>query len=194
MKYLYKYTSKGPDRACLQKIHDEVSDYFDSRYVGAPEAAWRLMGFELHGQSHAVERLPVHLPLHQSVQFTPGQEQASVNRAIVTPTKLEAWLSLNASAPSLEPDVADLICNLRYPEIPSHFTWDSKHHRWLPRKQRPRNGTVVGRISHVKPGFGELFYLRILLLRVTGEGAVSWGSLRSSTPIRRQTRISEQSA
>eukprot|EP00959_Pyramimonas_sp_CCMP1952_P100794 2108639-Pyramimonas_sp.AAC.1 len=58
VKYLHKYTNKGPDRACLQKVHDEVSDYVDSRYVGAPEAAWRLMGFELHGQSHAVERLP----------------------------------------------------------------------------------------------------------------------------------------
>ena len=49
VKYLYKYTYKGPDRACLEHAHDEVADYLDSRYVGAPEAAWRLLEFELHG-------------------------------------------------------------------------------------------------------------------------------------------------
>ena len=52
VKYLYKYTYKGPDRACFEKCHDEVSEFLDTRYVGAPEAAWRLLEYELHGRSH----------------------------------------------------------------------------------------------------------------------------------------------
>ena len=50
VKYLYKYTYKGPDRACLEHTHNEISDFLDSRYVGAPEAAWRLLEYELHGR------------------------------------------------------------------------------------------------------------------------------------------------
>ena len=40
VKYLYKYTYKGPDKACLQRSVDEVAQFLDSRYCGAPEAAW----------------------------------------------------------------------------------------------------------------------------------------------------------
>ena len=72
VKYLYKYTYKGPDRACLEYVVDEVSDFLDARYVGAPEAVWRIFEYSLQGRSHAVERLPVHLPLHQRVLFQHG--------------------------------------------------------------------------------------------------------------------------
>ena len=43
VKYLYKYTYEGPDRTCLERAVDEVADFLDSRYVGALEAAWRLL-------------------------------------------------------------------------------------------------------------------------------------------------------
>ena len=42
----------------------------DSRYIGATEAAWRLLQFPLHGKSHQVDRRPVHLPLEQHLLFT----------------------------------------------------------------------------------------------------------------------------
>ena len=80
VKYLYKYTYKGPDRACIEIGWDEVKDFQDARYVGAPEAAWRLLGYPLHGKSHVVERLPVHLPLQQHVVFREGQEQTAAER------------------------------------------------------------------------------------------------------------------
>lgn len=72
VKYLYKYTYKGPDRACLDRSVDEVSQFLDSRYCGAPEAAWRLFGFPLQGRSHHVERLPIRLPLEKTVTFRSG--------------------------------------------------------------------------------------------------------------------------
>ena len=60
IKYLRNYTHKGPDRACVGRIVDEVADVLDTRYCGASEAAWRIFQLPLHGRSHAVERLLVH--------------------------------------------------------------------------------------------------------------------------------------
>ena len=74
VKYLYKYTYKGPDRAALELSRDEISRFLDSRWVGPPEAIWRIFRSELHGKSHQVVRLPVHLPLQQMLCFVPGQE------------------------------------------------------------------------------------------------------------------------
>ena len=62
VKYLYKYIHKGHDRAAIEVlVRDEVQDFLDARYVGPPEACWRLLSFDMHGKSHVVERLPVHL-------------------------------------------------------------------------------------------------------------------------------------
>ena len=60
VKYLYKYTYKGPDRANME-IVNEVTDFLDARYATAPEACWRLFEYPTHARSHVVERLPVHL-------------------------------------------------------------------------------------------------------------------------------------
>src|SRR5580698_11665850 len=67
VKYLFKYVYKGHDCANV-KIqehktleHDEVTTFMDSRYVSPPEAAWRLLGFSMHEQSHTIVRLQVHL-------------------------------------------------------------------------------------------------------------------------------------
>ena len=69
VKYLYKYVYKGHDKAAVDITHDEIKKFLDARYVGAPEACWRLFGFGLHGQSHVVERLPVHLENDQEIIF-----------------------------------------------------------------------------------------------------------------------------
>ena len=61
VKYLYKYTYKGHDRATLEFQRNEVQPYLDARYVGPPEGAWRLFAFPMHEKSHNVERLAVHL-------------------------------------------------------------------------------------------------------------------------------------
>lgn len=40
---------------------DEIADYWDGRYLSAPEATWRILGFHLTKKDPAVTALPVHL-------------------------------------------------------------------------------------------------------------------------------------
>jgi hypothetical protein len=58
VKYLFKYIYKGHDRASVavrengkKDAHgnvDEITDYKEARWVGSPEAMWRIYGFDLH--------------------------------------------------------------------------------------------------------------------------------------------------
>ena len=147
VKYLYKYTYKGPDRSCLERSIDEVSQYLDSRYCGAPEAAWRVFGFPLHGRSHHVERLPVHLPLRKNVLFQHGFESEAANKALARDSKLEAWFKLNASAENCSDAIAALIKSLRYPEVPKYFTWHAKTCSWKPREKISKEFLFVSKHS-----------------------------------------------
>ncbi|XP_069588366.1 uncharacterized protein, partial [Ranitomeya imitator] len=66
VKYLFKYVYKGHDKAnleiCQTNIqHDETHQFMDSRYVSAPEAAWRIFSYPMHKQSHSIIHLAVHL-------------------------------------------------------------------------------------------------------------------------------------
>ncbi|XP_053101906.1 uncharacterized protein LOC128323208 [Hemicordylus capensis] len=96
VKYLFKYVYKGHDcaKVVLQEQdtlnHDEIKTYMDSRYVSAPEAAWRLNGFEMHYKSHTVHRLAVHLPNEQAVIFNPEDIGAATERATSRETHLPA--------------------------------------------------------------------------------------------------------
>ncbi|KMQ86042.1 hypothetical protein RF55_15093 [Lasius niger] len=71
VKYLYKYIHKGFDCAAIEVqardgtrliTIDEVNSFLDARYISAPEAMWRLNGYDLFMKSHTVTRLTVHLP------------------------------------------------------------------------------------------------------------------------------------
>ena len=49
-KYLYKYVTKGPDRAMVstevgQQTRDEIREYEDMRSIGSSEACWKLFAF-----------------------------------------------------------------------------------------------------------------------------------------------------
>ena len=107
------------------------------------------MGFPMHGRSHKVERLPVHLPLEQAVQFQNGEERTAANAALTRRTKLEAWIALNAEASS-NPNLPDrdLILDMRYPRVPQQFIWDSKHTQWVKRKRQAKHCDVIGRMSY----------------------------------------------
>lgn len=75
LKYLFKYCLKGHDQATRlirkkkgnngepqkRKSGDEIKHYLDGRYVCASEAAWRILGFDIHYRYPSVERLPVHV-------------------------------------------------------------------------------------------------------------------------------------
>ena len=51
-KYLYKYVTKGPDRAMVstevgQPTQDEITEYEDMRSVGSSEVSWKLFAFPI---------------------------------------------------------------------------------------------------------------------------------------------------
>ena len=169
VKYLFKYVYKGHDCINLQLSesniysHDEVRMYLDARYVSAPEAFWRLSEYAMHGKSHVVHRLPVHLPNMQNVYFQSGREEEALAR---DSTKLTAWFALNRS---------DVSANkYLYTEIPSHYTFVNKEKIWKPRK---RGGeSVISRMYSVSPNDRERFAFRCLLLHK--KGARSFESTR----------------
>ena len=46
---------------------DVTKQYLDTRYVGASEACWIILEKRMHGRSHSIMRLPVHLPGEQNI-------------------------------------------------------------------------------------------------------------------------------
>ena len=153
-KYITKYTHKGPDRATME-IHrrDEVSQFRDSRYISAAEAARRLLEFPIHHQEPNVVRLQLHLPGQHFVVFDPSEHAQSVlQRAQSEVFMLTGFFSANHTL-SNAPRYA-------YQEFPQHFVWKTKEKVWAPRK----TGRAIGRIYFVHPAAGERFYLRILTL------------------------------
>ena len=121
VKYLYKYTYKGHDRATLEFQKDEVKQFLDARYVGPPEAAWRLFAFPMHDKSHNVERLAVHLKGGETITFQTGQEREAV--AVGARTTLTDWFDFNAAeTDGHEPQAR----SLHYAQIPEHFVWKKK--------------------------------------------------------------------
>jgi hypothetical protein len=89
IKYLFKYVTKGSDRA---KIYfeltanttnaspgpqiappNEIREYIDARYLSTCEALWRIFEFDIHFRVPSVERLAVHLPKKTSCSTSLGQ-------------------------------------------------------------------------------------------------------------------------
>ena len=90
VKYLCKYTYKGHDCAALEVELDEIKRYVDARYVGPPEACWRLLEFDMHGKSHTIDRLAVHLRDDYLSFFQRGCEREALQKAEVAKTMLTA--------------------------------------------------------------------------------------------------------
>ena len=171
VKYLYKYIYKGHDCANIEinerLDHDEISTFLDTRYVSAPEAVWRLSSFKMHAQSHAVIRLPVHLPDNQMVYFRENDVENAVDRAAQKDSQLTAWFKLN------QDNV--LARQYLYPDFPYHFVFNKRNGKWNTRQCG--GNKIISRMYAVSPGDGERFYLRLLLLHV--RGATSFLALRT---------------
>lgn len=124
---IYKYIHKGFDCAAIEvqardgtrfiRI-DEVNSFLDARYVSAPEAIWRLNGYDLFIKSHTIIRLAVHFPDRQMVYFRAGNEEQATQRELTRDTTLTAWFKLNQSDENA--------MNLLYTDIPSHYVYEKK--------------------------------------------------------------------
>ena len=75
-KYLYKYVTKGSDRAMVAteveggsvQPRDEIAEYEDLRSVGSSEATWHLMAFPISRRYPPVQALRVHTEDQQQVR------------------------------------------------------------------------------------------------------------------------------
>ena len=143
VKYLFKYVYKGHDCINLELSekynHDEIQTFLNARYVSAPEGFWRLSEFDMHGKSHVIFRLPVHLPDQQNIYFHSGNEEEAVQSA--TNTQLTAWFKLNLDSPEAR--------QYLYTDIPKHYTFNKKNGLWKPRK---RGGNkIISRMYSASP-------------------------------------------
>ena len=160
VKYIYKYILKGHDRAAIIVKYggDEVHAHLDTRYVGPAEACWRLFSFPLHGMSHSVVRLAVHLPDQQPVAFVEKEERNALDKASDKHTTLQAWFKLNRDKPDFR--------HLLYVDMPKHCVWNKKAGTWKPRQRGAKN--VLGRLNAASPAQEERYFLYLLLLNVPG--------------------------
>ncbi|XP_052119105.1 uncharacterized protein LOC110273073 [Arachis duranensis] len=177
IKYLFKYVHKGNDRVTasfyqsneegqLEKVIDEIRNYYDCRYISACEAVWRIFGYDIQQKEPSVIRLPFHLPDEHPVVFRDYENIVDViDRVNGKPTKLLAWMLANRLFP--------FGCTLTYSQFPNKFVWKEDISLWMPRKQ----GFSIGRLTHVPRGSGEDYYLRLLLN--IQKGCVSFVDIRT---------------
>ena len=104
-----------------------------------------------------MERLSFHLPNQQYVVY---QSNTDVSQLIDNPRVCESqflsWMEMNAKNEDAR--------KLTYSEFPSKFVYQKRKRTWKERE----GGMSVGRMAHVLPSAGEMYYLRLLLTKVTG--------------------------
>ena len=146
---------------------DEVQHFQTHRYLSCYEADWRLRATLITDCSHVIVRLPVHLPLQQMVYFMEGEEEEALRSAEDRHSQLQAWFQLNR--------IDSFARSLKYVDIPVHYVWNNSERTW--RRRQKRGERIIVRMYDVQPSMGELFFLRLLLLHITG--ARSYEDLRT---------------
>ena len=85
-KYLFKYATKGVDRAMVRTeiendsegIKDEIEEFVDLRSIGSSEACWHIFNFNIAKKFPDVIALRVHLEEEQHILFDIGNEQETL--------------------------------------------------------------------------------------------------------------------
>ncbi|XP_074300352.1 uncharacterized protein LOC141631602 [Silene latifolia] len=172
IKYLFKYINKGSDRVTMQSSYtrcneedpgrfDEIKRFYDCRYLSACEAAWRIFRFDIHYTTPAVERLQYHLPDEQPIVFHDDDwVYEVVEKTSLGVSQFLNWMGCDNSTVE-EMQVAK---ELLYCEFPTKFVWKKKLRQWSLRKK----GFTIGRLVHVPPQCGELYFMRVMLNHVKG--------------------------
>ncbi|XP_071719496.1 uncharacterized protein [Rutidosis leptorrhynchoides] len=159
IKYLFKYIHKSNDRVTAgvcDEDTDEIKQYYDCKYVSSCEAVWRILSFDINHRNPTVIRLAFHLPDQHSIIFDENDLIETVlDEPSVNTSQFLEWMKCN--------QVNEYARQLTYVEFPTKFVWNKDTRLWTTRK---RDTCSIGRIHHVSPSTGELFYLRILLNNV----------------------------
>ncbi|CAG8549042.1 12819_t:CDS:2 [Gigaspora margarita] len=87
-------------------VIDEIQNFVEARWISAPEAVWRILGFNMNKMNPAVTRLQVHLRDQQRINFN---EDDNIEEVIDTEqnqrTTLTEYFKMNAQ----DPDARDLL-------------------------------------------------------------------------------------
>ncbi|CAN7132097.1 unnamed protein product, partial [Brassica rapa subsp. narinosa] len=162
VKYLFKYITKGVDRASavieqgntgalstgasgepkerVIKQRNEIQEFIDARYLSACEGMWRTFAFHIH------KRKPSETDNLGRVVRKPGIEK----------TMFTEWMVLCRRSAFAR--------TLTYVQIPQYFVWNNSSKVWTERKK----GKAIGRIVAVHPSSGDRYYLRILINKIKG--------------------------
>ncbi|XP_044582624.1 uncharacterized protein LOC123263704 [Cotesia glomerata] len=144
IKYICKVENTNVNAPPVNK-NDEITLYQIGRYISSNEVAWRIFGFPIHERDPAVVQLAIHLENGQRIFFT---NETAIDRAINPPkTTLTAFFELCNRAD----DFGAFARTLLYSQVPRYFTW-TQTKTWMP----------------LNPRHTECFYLRLLLVNVTG--------------------------
>ncbi|XP_010480490.1 PREDICTED: uncharacterized protein LOC104759239 [Camelina sativa] len=175
IKYLFKYVTKGVDKATIvvekntgstegdgtsnknTEDVDEIRKYQECRYLSACEVMWRIFAFDIHYSQPALLRLSLHLRDQQPVTYSADQSLESViSRPGIDRTMFTEWMKTNKTD--------SFARTLTYAQFPLWYVWNTTPKTWTRRKQ----GYTIGRIVNIHPTVGELYYLRLLLGVVIG--------------------------
>ena len=94
----------------------------------------------MHGQSHTVYRLALHLPYEQKVYYRPGEQRQAAARAKDRDTHLTAWFKLNQSDENAR--------NYLYVDIPEYYVFNKQTTTWT---RRERFHNIVTRMYSASP-------------------------------------------
>lgn len=168
VKYLFKYLHKGGSHQNVRVLplhqqQNEPEEYATKRMIGASDACWRLLGYDLTASEPTVQMLPVHLEGQHSAVFRPGNEADAVANAS---SKLLIYMSR---------PLDEIFDSLTYQDLNENFILHSKRPPTRPDKPvyahpdgrhfftRRERGECVTRMFWVSPNRVELYYLRVLL-------------------------------
>lgn len=174
IKYLFKYITKGVDIATFvinkdgdkipkehegssEKPKNEIDNYLEGRYLSACESMWRIFKFDIHHNTPAVQKFPVHLPGEQTAVFDENEDLENVAvRYTHGRTMLTEWFEMNR--------LYEEARQLKYIEMLTMFVWDNSNKVYSKRKQK----RTIGRLVNIHPNAGDRYYLRILVSLVKG--------------------------
>ena len=142
VKYVFKYIFKGHDLANIRlngaveerENRNEIDAYIQGRYVSSVEAYWKIgIGFIVKVWP-SVERLSIHLPGEEIVQYA---ENADLREIQQPTTKLTAYFNFNKEVmdtfldtqPGPETPLPDILTKT-YVDFPSFARWNPTEKTW----------------------------------------------------------------
>lgn len=202
-----KYIHKGPDYVDYRFVDGAEDDrpesfeeaaqisadaYIKGRYLSATEAFWRISGYELTIKEPSVARLGVHTQGQNRAQFNgrgvPRSSASTLIRYFLRPAEFadlryveyfEQTVARSATAEQLRQDNPQALPEGCYLEQ-SHPDQNFKP-QVISRRQRR---VKIARVKAVRPGSGEEFYIRQLLLHKPASGFRDLRTTGQGTPAR----------